>query len=153
MANYGLQQIFPDQLTDTNASAVNALGTVRFENGNRYLYVQNGNASTTLADQACCTYMAAGDYTVTPKTVAKGPVAGVAICDIAASYYGWIQTGGFADCTNRASDVDDGVIGYCIGTTGVIAAVDSTAQAGDMFYVGYGVADATSNVAKIYIDL
>lgn len=149
---YGIQQIFPDQLTDTNTSAVNELGTLRYEGGNRYMYVQNGNTATAISDQCAVAYMNAADFTVTPKTVLGGQIAGIAIADIAASSYGWIQVGGFADCTNHAGDVDDMVQAYCMTTAGVIAAVDGTNQA-TAAVIGYGVADATSNIAKVYINL
>ena len=148
---FGNQQVFMDQLDADSATAQNELGTLRYEDGNRYMYVQNA-ASTDTVDKQAVIFLHAADYTITPTCVATKPIAGIAQSVISAGQYGWIQVGGMADATNRASDVDDGVQAYCASTTGVLAAIDGTAQ-GSAVIVAYGVADATSNVAKVYINL
>jgi len=145
---FGQQQAFFDQLTRTDSSRAAEKGAERWEDGNKYIYVYNESTDTTCADKCAVMWSNAANYKVKPATTKSAPAAGIIQTALDPSKYGWLQVGGFADCTCTGTVAANTTL--TVATTAGVLADSSTA--GD-FQVGYAVADATSNEVKVYLNL
>jgi len=143
MSNSGLQQVFFDQLTTSDGTKNAELGTERWSDGNKFVYVYNSSASNIVANQAVA--FEGYGFSVTPTTVAAKSMAGIAETAIATLNYGWLTQKGFCDATVTGTITANDVLD--INTTGGVLS-DGTVNV-----QAYAVADATSNVAKVYINL
>lgn len=142
MSNSGLQQVFSDQLTDSDGTKRAELGVERWSDGNKYRYVYNNSASNIVKNQAVA--WEGYGFSVTPTTVAEKCIAGIAPIAIATKNYGWLTQEGFLDATTTGTITANDVL-QVNSTAGVLG--DGTNN-----IIAHAVADATSNVAKVYIN-
>lgn len=148
MSNDGLQQVFFDKITDSGTTATTELGTERWKDGNKYVYVKNSSASNAVVNQAV-KWEDTADFSISPATVAGGPAAGLCETAIDTLTYGWLGQKGFFDSTTTGT-ISAGETLVINSTAGVLS--DATALTGDLV-VGYAVADGTANTSKVFINL
>ena len=99
MSNYGQQEILGESVSAVTATPSVELGTERFLDGNKYVYVYNKSTSTASVNYGVV-YSAASGYSMTVSSVSGDMLAGVVVHnDIPATYYGWVCTRGFVDAT------------------------------------------------------
>ncbi len=125
MAEYGIKQTFPDKITDSSTTAQNGLGSLRFDGGNVYRYVQASDALVARNFVSFVANAAVGteDYIVVKGSATVTAPAGVAIGVIAANSYGWIQIGGAAACVGDGSvAAGEAVVSNGDGTLDTMAA-------------------------------
>ena len=105
MAEYGIKQTFPDNITDTSSTAVNELGALRWDGDKAYRYVLATDALTATSFVSWVANAAAGtnDYTVVKGSATVTAPAGVALASVTINYYCWIQVTGIATCTGDGS--------------------------------------------------
>jgi len=146
------------QLTSNTSDAKEDVGAIRFSydptyGHRKYKYVQAA-ADTTVANGTCLAY--SDDYHRVVSSdcddTLQNDVAGVGIGAITASYYGWIQIGGYhaALITDLGNDIVAGDILILHATTD--GACDRIAAGTDIMYTPLGNAvaddvDATDLVA------
>ena len=133
MTEYGIKQLFPDKVTDTNTVAQNGLGVIRFEGNKTYRYVQVVDKPLTEGDSVCPA--AVTDGVVTADRSGGSQLAfcvrGVAIGAIASGSYGWIQKEGV--CTVQCDGgvaAGDGLIPHATadGHADTVSAASDTAN-------------------------
>ena len=119
MVESGIKQTFPSNLTDSSTTVENELGTLRFDGGNIYQYVQASDTTvaTNVVSWVANSAVGTNDYKVYVAIGSVTAVAGVAVGSIATNSYGWIQVAGVAEC------IGDGDIA---GLVQVISATDGT---------------------------
>lgn len=97
MSNRGLQPLILESVSAVTATPSIELGTERWENGRKYVYMYNKATSTATVGLGVV-YSAASGYSVTISSVAGEYCAGVVReADIDPAYYGWIVTKGHVD--------------------------------------------------------
>ena len=109
----GIQQVFVTALTANDATAKEALGTIRFgSTGKIYKYVQYSDAAVAAVAGQVTYYVAATGYAanqVTSDLSDSDEVgAGVLQAALTDQYYGWIQIKGQATLTIALTDGQDG---------------------------------------------
>lgn len=108
MVGYGSKQLWSTLLTANDSTAKEELGSLRFaSDGKMYRYVQT---IATVAAGDALRFYSSNRYRVTATASAAGvrKGAGFAIGAITASYFGWIQCGGFSTCVRTTSAVAAG---------------------------------------------
>lgn len=138
MSNYGLQQVFEESVSATTATPSIQLGTERWENGKKYVYVYNKSTSTA-ATKYGVVYSAASGYSVTVSSVIGELCAGVVVhTDLQPTTYGWVCTRGHVDLYSAGTSaivVGDKVIMDALG--------DFTRPSGGTAWTGMVVGIAT----------
>jgi len=157
--DYGLKQLFPDNVDDSSATQQNGLGIIRFEGAKQYRYVQVVDLPVTKGDVVCAASTAEG--IVTADRSGGSQVAllarGVAVGSVGTDCYGWIQTKGI--CTINC----DGTVATGSGlvpsasTDGVADVVDATSNVTNTEYQVFGFAltqdsGTTNGTATAYIN-
>ena len=130
-----LNAVFKSALTSNTATALDPLGALRFEydttNGGYkvYKYVQAAS-DTTVANGTALAIVNLYGWQVTSdiSDANQNQPAGVGIGAITASYYGWIQVGGYHSAikTDAGDDIADGGSLILHATTDGV--VDTTAS-------------------------
>jgi hypothetical protein len=159
MATGAYPTIWKTQLSSNSSTCLDPLGALRIEqdttNGGflRYRYVQV-NADTTVANGTVLTYtdLYHTDVTSDISDTGQNAVAGVGIGAITASYYGWIQTGGYHSAVRTNANDDIAKYDMLIADATVDGTCDSVAggTAPTHRVLGYAVAadvDASDTVA------
>jgi hypothetical protein len=97
MSNNGLAELIPEVISAVTATPSIEIGTERWDNGRKYIYMYNKSTSTASV-QLGVVYSAASSYSITVSSVADERCAGVVIhSDIPALNYGWVCTKGHVD--------------------------------------------------------
>lgn len=92
----GFKQIFKSQLTDVDTSAMEPLGTIRFELNGVFKYVKFAGTNAVAAGDAVC-YVATDTNCQTVDGAQTNLAAGLAMAAVATAggvQYGWIQIKG-----------------------------------------------------------
>lgn len=105
MPEYGIKQTFGDLITDSSTTALNGLGSLRFDGGNIYRYVKASDALvvTNFVSWVANAVVGTDDFIVVKGSATVTAPAGVAIGTIAGDSFGWIQVGGTVQCVGDGS--------------------------------------------------
>jgi hypothetical protein len=120
----GLREVFGESVSAVTATAPADLspGTIRYEDGERYLYVYNGGGQQILPGYAVRQSGSSG-YTVTVTSTAalSIPIGVVKHSTLAVGSYGWVLkngTGKFVAATNDSFAIGNGLVLGADGTFG-----------------------------------
>lgn len=157
------QRYTDTELTANNSSAKHVLGTLRREPDNTnggfltYRYVQAA-ADTTIANGTALGFsdvrgnVASSDY---DDFAVASQHLGVGIGTITASYYGWVQVGGYHSAIKKKAGVDtiaDGTwLGLASDADGVVNTSTNLANANAYFVRAVGASDDTADTVPGYI--
>ena len=117
-------------ITDVSDSPKEMLGVRRIELGDEgrkvYVYVHNGEASDSLDEGMLAKWEDVDEAEVQRGDGAGNLIAGVAIADIPAGEYGWIQTSGYHEAIDADGSTAAGDAMIADGTSaGRVAAGDA----------------------------
>jgi hypothetical protein len=138
MATYGLQQVFEESVSAVTATPSIAIGTERWVNGKKYVYVYNGSTSTASVKYGVV-YSANSGYTVTVSSIVAESLAGVVVhTDIPTINYGWVCTKGHVALTSS------GLSAIVVGDKVILGALGTfTRSTGGTGWSGYAQGTAT----------
>lgn len=103
MSNSGLQQLFEESVSAVTATNSVELGTERWEDGRKYVYMYNKSTSTASTKYGVV-YSASSGYSVTISSVGGEQLAGVVYnADIPPTEYGWVCVKGHVPLTSSGN--------------------------------------------------
>lgn len=159
LQDYGLKQLFPDNVDDSSTSQQNGLGIIRFEGNKEYRYVQVVDKALAAGDVACIASTADGIVTadVSGGSQVAAMARGVAVAAIASGSYGWIQTKGVCTINCDGTVVTGSGLVPSASTDGVADVVDATSNVTNTEYKVFGFAltqdsGTTNGTATAYIN-
>lgn len=104
MSTYGLQQLFEESVSAVTATPSVQLGTERWENGRKYIYMYNKSTSTANATYGVV-FSASSGYSVTISSIGGEGIAGVVReAQIGPHEYGWVMVKGHTNLQLGAND-------------------------------------------------
>ena len=160
LQDYGLKQLFPDNVDDSSTTQQNGLGIIRFEGAKQYRYVKVVDAPVSAGDVVCAASTAEG--IVTADRSGGSQVAllarGVAVSDIGTDSYGWVQVQGVCtvQCDGSVSK-GDGLVPHA-SEDGHADTVNAASDAANTEYQCFGFAlendsgTASGSTATAYIN-
>jgi len=157
--DYGLKQLFPDDVDDSSTTQQNGLGIIRFEGNKEYRYVQVVDKALAAGDVACIASTADGIVTadVSGGSQVAAMARGVAVSSIGTGSYGWIQTKGVCTINCDGSVATGSGLVPSASTDGVADVVDATSNVTNTEYKVFGFAltqdsGTTNGTATAYIN-
>jgi hypothetical protein len=104
MSNYGLQQAFDESISAVTATPSNKIGTERWENGRKYIYMYNKSTSTCNVEYGVV-FSASSGWSVTASSIGGESIAGVVRnAQLEPTTYGWVMVKGHTDLKLGAND-------------------------------------------------
>ena len=145
------------ELTANDTSPKEMLGIRRIELGDEgrkvYVYVKNAEASSALSAGEVVKWDSVSSGTVKKASAAGDLLAGVAIGDITAGNYGWVQVFGLATVlTATSTAAGDAVIASSTAGTGGRVA-KGTAPTHQVLGWAIGTRDATGGTNTVFLTL
>jgi len=157
LQDYGLKQLFPDNVDDSSTTQQNGLGIIRFEGNKEYRYVKVVDKALAAGDVACIASTVDGIVTSKIAGQAASMAMGVAIGAIASGAYGWIQSKGVCTINCDGTVVTGSGLVPSASTDGVADVVDAASDSANTEYKIFGFAltqdsGTTNGTATAYIN-